>query len=387
MSGYGVTNKGFLAKTTAVTKQEIESDLKASLGENINLLPESVLGQIVGIFSERENKLWELAEDIYNSQYPNSSEGVSLENVCALTGITKKGATKSQVKGQLLFGDTGTIVLKGTVISVEGNPNARFITDTDSEPFIEGEETTVDLTAESTGPIQAPAGTLTVIETPISGLTSTENPEDAILGRNIETDSELRLRREESLQIAAASTVEAIRAKLLELDNVEQVLVIENDTMETVTDRPPKSFETIVKGGDEIEIAKSLFEAKPAGIETYGQIVEQVTDTQGFNYEIKFSRPTVIPIYLILDLTTTSSYPVNGDDFVLESILDFSMDLQIGEDVIVYPQLIGVLDKIPGITNINVKIGIEPDPTGDENILINPDAIAEFDSGRITINS
>jgi len=125
---FGITPEGFVRKRLEDIKVEIEGDLKAELGENINLLPEELLGQLVGIMSERESLIWEDMEDIYNSQYPESAEGVTLINVVSLTGTIKKGATKSQITAQLLFGTAGTIVLQGSVVSVLGVPANRFAT-------------------------------------------------------------------------------------------------------------------------------------------------------------------------------------------------------------------------------------------------------------------
>lgn len=387
MSEYGVTANGFNAKRLADIKIEIENKLKAELGENINLLPESVLGQLIGIFSERESLIWELAEAVYNSQYPDTAESHNLDNVVAITGITRHAATKSIIKNQILFGNVGTVVPKGTIFSVDGNPSARFITDTDSEPISLEGETSVDLTAENTGPIQAHAATLTVIETPVSGLDSTTNPDDAILGRYLETDAELRLRRQASIQIAGAGTIEAIKAKLLELDDVTAVFIFENADIIEQEERPPKSFEVVVQGGDEDEIAKAIFESKPAGIETCGDITKEITDTQGFSYDIKFSRPLEIEIYIIVNLSVNENYPEDGDEKAKQEILDYGNKLEIGEDIIVYPKLVSVLNNIPGITDIEVAIGTAPNPISDNNITIAGDEIAMFSSNRITVNS
>ena len=491
MTDYGVTSSGFVAKRLADIKAEIEASLKAALGENLNLLPESVLGQIVGIVSERESLLWELAEAVYNSQYPHSAEGISLDNVVALLGITRKAATKSTITGQLLFGVNGTVVPTGTILSVNGIPLNRFVTIEDSSPFIAGtneiqrinygappsvgtfklkfrdEITTtalahscsaidmqnalnnelsrlsgvtvvkdgsqqyaitfagndgkqdqpmleivdrtggmlaitititeftkgvpqaiVDMISETAGKVTAPSGSLTVIETPVTGLERTINPEDADLGTNLETDAELRLRREESLQISGAGTVEAIRSKILELADVQQAYVFENDTMITdIYGRPPKSFEAVVQGGDEQLIANAIWLAKGAGIETYGGITKTVIDSQGFSQTIKFSRPTNISIWIELDLTIDADYPIDGDTQVKNALLAFGAALQIGQDVIVYPHLIASINAIAGITDVVTKIGIAPSPTLDNNIIIQPDELAVFDSGKITIIS
>ena len=55
------------------------------------------------------------------------------------------------------------------------------------------------LTAEETGSLAAPAGTVSVIETPVVGLDAFTNLEDGIPGRSIEEDADLKLRRQQEL--------------------------------------------------------------------------------------------------------------------------------------------------------------------------------------------
>jgi hypothetical protein len=91
----------------------------------------------------------------------------------------------------------------------------------------------VNFLAQEYGPISAPQDTLTEILTPIGGWNSINNPVAGVTGRNVETDSELRIRRRNSIRLLGAATVEAIRARLLQqVDNVTSAFVFENRTMQ-----------------------------------------------------------------------------------------------------------------------------------------------------------
>lgn len=125
---FGITPEGFVRKRLEDIKLEREQDLRDALGENINLLPEEVLGQLIGIGSEREALVWELLEALYNSQYPELSVGVTLDNVSSITGSVRKNPIKSQISGQLMFGTPGTIILQGNIVSVFESSLSRFIT-------------------------------------------------------------------------------------------------------------------------------------------------------------------------------------------------------------------------------------------------------------------
>jgi len=179
---------------------------------------------------------------------------------------------------------------------------------------------------------------------------------------------------------------------------IDSVVIIENVELTTdAGDRPGKSFEAFVYergllNTRDQEVAEAIFEAKPAGIETYGDVSKTVTDSQGFSHTIKFSRPTEVDIWLILDLTTTSEYPTDGDNQVKALMVEWGNGLGVGQDIIVYPDLVAQLATIPGITDVGVKIGLSDPPTLDDNIPIDDgtggDAeISAWDTARITVNS
>ena len=71
---FGLTPQGFKSKRLADIKADLENQLLAEFGE-INLDPQSLFGQQIGVYSKVLADLWENMEDVYFSQYPNSAEG------------------------------------------------------------------------------------------------------------------------------------------------------------------------------------------------------------------------------------------------------------------------------------------------------------------------
>lgn len=123
---FGLTATGFQRKTLAEIKTEIESSLKTFLGNDINLLPQEPLGQLVGIFSERETLLWELFELVYYSNFPDTAQDrVSLLNAVALTGISALPATSSTVVVRI-FGTLNTSVPANFLVAVTGSNERLF---------------------------------------------------------------------------------------------------------------------------------------------------------------------------------------------------------------------------------------------------------------------
>lgn len=240
--------------------------------------------------------------------------------------------------------------------------------------------------AVNTGPAQALSGTLTQIVTPVSGWTKVENALDATLGANAETDAAFRIRRNAAILGSGSATLNSIRGALLTLANVTQVKAFENVT--DVTDangRLPHSVEAIVQGGTEQDILDEIFDKKAAGIRTLGTTSGTVTDSQGDDHTVKFSRPGSALIYLELDLTVDANYPIDGDAQVTDAVLAYGVGLEIGDDVIVFPTLVASFAHVPGITDVVVRIDDAPAPTTDDNVIIADNDLALFDSSRITI--
>lgn len=246
----------------------------------------------------------------------------------------------------------------------------------------------IDVEAESAGLIEAPAGSLTVIETVVPGWNSVTNALDIVPGTEIETDAEYRLRRAQTPSLFGSATEEALRSSVLSLADVDACRVFSNRT--SVTDgngRPPKCFEVIVLGGDEDQIANAIWLDMPAGIESFGEINVSIVDSQGFNQTIKFSRPEEVDIYIDVTLTVDDDYPVGGDDAVKDAIVSFAREnFSIGNDVLTY-KILCAIAEVNGIIDVVIDIGTTISPSGDANITIEDYQIASFDTSRITVTS
>ena len=306
-----------------------------------------------------------------------------------VTGVIDDSTGLTLTYGAALGGvDRAEITISGNTLDAGGAVTATPSTVTEGTPPFSDP---LNFIAEETGPVAAPAGSLTVIETPVAGIDSVTNLEDAELGRDIESDQDAKLRRAQEIQLAGAATPDAIRADLLNINDVTAVVIFENDTDITDSDgRPPHSLDIVVQGGDDQDIADRIWATRGGGIQTIGDITGTVVDSQGFNQTVKFSRPTEVDIWVEVDLITDLNYPSDGDDQVAALILAYGLSLSIGQDIIVYgsaPSLACSFDSIPGIRDFTIRVGKTASPTLDDNILIEPREISSFDSGRITVTS
>lgn len=387
-----ITSAGFRLKTLSEILDEIRAAVRTEFGESIDLSPGNPMGQLVGIMAEREAEIWRLAQDVYSNQYPATSSERSLDDAVSLTGTRRRPATLSSVSRGVARGADGTTVPAGTVVTVQGNENARFVTQAAIEINIADGDTfksePVEMLAETTGEIAAPMGTLTNIVTPIAGMDSFTNEDAAITGRNLETDSELKIRRQQELSLAGTGTVEAIKSALSARELVTAVEIFQNNSALTVNNRPPHSVEILVRGDDVDALANAIFNLIGAGITMFGTTSRTITDSQGHQQTIRFSRPVEIPVFVSFTLSTDAAFPTDGANQVAAAVVEWGRDAEIGENVVLFGtnSLACVVDNIPGIIGLTVQIGKAADDLTSDNLVIAPVELPTFDADNVTVN-
>jgi len=335
--------------------------------------------------SEALSDQWEQLENVYNSQYPTTASGVGLSNIVKLNGLTRIAEEFSVVIG-VISGIPGTVVEIGSIAKTS-DTSAEFATDNEVT-IPAGGSINVGLTCTTPGSIYADAGTLTVIGSSVYGWTGITNAADATLGRDEETDAELRDRQDETTLSAGQNNSDSLYGQLLNLPGVIDAFVLDNKTH--ITDPngiPPHSFEAIIQSGAEAEILAVIWNNTVQGINSSGDSSGFITDSQGFLQEVFYTRPTGIEYYVKMNITVnTSLFPVNGAEDIKEDIVEYSIEnFGISDDVI-YSQLFTPINQTPGIITIDLTIGLSSSPTGTINIPIEISEISEAAITRVEVN-
>lgn len=400
MTDFGVTSAGFVSKTQQDILDEFESQERATIDPLIDVSAEQPLGQLNGIYSRPIAELWELAKVCYDAFDPDRAEEDRLTSLCKLTGATRRAATYTQVIVECDL-DAGTTLESGVnFVHLNGNPDVRFTPVTDFTAPVDT-VSALPFRAENTGPIAAPANTLNVIATPVSGWNAANNPAgETALGLPVDSDETLRERRELTLQATGSSTIDALRADVLrttlpddDVEFVESCFVFENITDATDGNGlPPHSFEVLVYDGaaptsDQSDaIAQTIWDNRPAGIRSFGSSSGTATDVHGNPQTVFFSRVTAKNVWLEYDVVVDGSY--GGDtpfkEFVKSSANSFFNEA--GDDVIAAKlKAVGVL--FPGVTDLTaLRLGFAASPVGTTNLTIGIRDLARFDTTRISVS-
>tara|TARA_R110000851_G_scaffold96792_2_gene209944 strand:+ start:25771 stop:26949 length:1179 start_codon:yes stop_codon:yes gene_type:complete len=391
MSEFGVTSEGFKTKRLDQLLTELNNEVKAIFGENFNVSPESPDGQINGVVSESNANLWEIAQDSYNAFNPSAATGNSLSNLVQLNGISRLAATSTRTQ-LTLTGTIGTLILAGSLVSTS-DTNTQFSTEVNVTLDGSGNGTVFASTI-TTGPISALSGTITTIDTPITGWSTVTNLADADEGTDEETDVELRARRDKSVAKDAQAIIDAIFSGVGDILGVTQTVVLENDTNLVDTNGlPPHSFEVIVVGGLDTDIGDVIWLKKPAGILSFGTSTVVVLDSQGLPHDISFSRPTEVDIFVEVVVSKFPDYPVDGDDRIAQAIVDYANgELVAGRgfslsDDVIYTRLYTPINSIQGHEIDTLFIDTTASPAAVVNIPIGVNEISTFTLANILVTS
>lgn len=219
----------------------------------------------------------------------------------------------------------------------------------------------------TTGPEYALAGEITEIVTPVPGWTKVYNQVDANPGRNIETDAELRIRRAQTLR-AGYGTDDAIRLNLLNsVPNIVTAIVISNRSDSPDSEgRPPHSYEAVIEGGLDTDIAKILWKVQPSGIQSVGELSAPATDSMGITRYLRFNRPETIYLWMRVTywLYDEEVFPDEGESQIKSALLDWAaIEYTLGKNVI--PQrAFGTIYTVAGIGRVVVEAALTPGATG-----------------------
>lgn len=387
-----LTSNGFKRMRYADYLPIIEEQAKELFGEDANLSERTPLGKFIRLQAYQRAEDNEEAENLYNSRFVDTSEGVALQQNVKRALITKKEGLKS----------SGSVVLnldRGVTVPTDylfATPYGVKFRPLQPVTAVEDGNYTVKVECTEYGAIgNVEVNEITVIVNPLTGINSVTNPSAFVNGQDEETDEELRARYYQSLGKLGNRRTEAIRAKVLdEVDGVRACLVDENDTnVISSTGVPPKAFETIVLGGEREVIAQKIKEAKPGGIQAYGIEQVPVTDNQGKVHTIGFTYATTVNIYVKAHVKKTSSYPIDGDKQVKLAIIKFvggtfenTKHNGLGMSVnVIRAKLESRLFTIEGIEDAKVSLSTDGTTYEEANIPIGSKEVAETDVSKIEV--
>lgn len=307
-------NLGVDVPSTADIRADLGAKLQECFNTNpndplLNIEPSAPMGQFLDlIVAEIEAKNSELVF-LANMIDPDTAQGRFLDALASLYGIRRK-ISEPTIVTVTLTGLNGTTVPYGVLAQDSNGNQYRHNVAAGVTIGASGVATTTFASVEH-GAIEVAAHSLNRIVTVVAGWDSIDNPNAGALGRDTETDAELRQRMRNSYAINGTGYTAALWANLANLDGVIDVAVLENKTNQSKTEYGltigAHSIAVCIVGGEDAAIAEVIYRRKDCGCGTTGNTTISYTDTE-FNatYDYQITRPVAGALKIKVELFATT---------------------------------------------------------------------------------
>ena len=364
MDSWGVTTLGFYRPTFEEIVIQINKMAKEIFGEDFETSELTPQGKIIRIIAAMESKGYETDENVYYSIFPSTSRGISLDRNCEYVNLARENANRAshtlRVYGKQNYTIAAGTLFKNTVGIEFYSTKDTLINQTETgqnETVVYYGDVIVECTQSGTIGNVTNINATKEVNTNIDSVTYQNT---LAYGTEIESDPELREKFSKVVQGLGTNTRAAIKANVLRLSGVNDVIIIDNhtDTDDVISSNltvSAKSYAVIVHSDDmtiDENIAAAIFEKQPLGIMQSGIKSIAVKDDAGINHTIKFSYVEPVDVNVTVNCIVDSTFPSNGISLIKENITVYINNLGIGDEVI-YSRLYDYIYNVTGVYKIN----------------------------------
>lgn len=302
------TNSGIVTADTSTIQTSVESEYQTIFGADLDLTPSTPQGQLINRDVETQSSVLLLLADFANQINPNLAGGIFLDAICALSGIQRIVATNTEVIATIT-GASGTIIPAGSLATTTTGYDFQILATT---TIPSSGSINATFQAVTAGAIACASGTLTTIKTGIVGWETITNSSDGVIGHAIQTDSNLRKYRNNTLASQAKQTTEAVQSAVLQVQGVTSLSFLENNSSSTTVisgiTLVAHSIWVCVYGGSNADVATAIYNNRSAGCAFNGSQSYSITTSSGQSIAVLFDRATVVPILCKITVKVFQGY-------------------------------------------------------------------------------
>lgn len=330
MSDYQFINTtGVIVPDTSTLVTTVETEWSDSLPnlnvQNVDGSPNSSTPQGVMIASEVAARSGVLRNNavLANQINPNQAGGLFLDAIAALSGLERLADTFTIVSNVALAGIAGSPIAAGSQATTPAGDVFELQALVTLNGSGNGVGTFIALVA---GPVPAPSGAWT--PQAVLGWETVTNPVTGVPGSATQSDEAFRFLRRITLALQSVAMPEAMLSAVNDLTGVIGTQFRQNVTGTPITidgiSLLPNSVWMVVDGGTNDDITTALFDTLSGGCNWNGAVTVIVTDTSsGQVYNVKFDRPTLVPL-LIRVTCSQGSFIGDPSQAVVQAVLDFA---------------------------------------------------------------
>ena len=294
-----INDTGVVIPTEESVLQGLLEDFNQAFGGNLNKNLDTPQGQLASslaaIIADRDNQLARLM----NQVNPDYAEGAMQDAIAKIYFLERKPETKAQAVCEFI-GLAGVVIPKDYPVQDENGQVWRV-----SKRYVIGSSGTVSAVVTANSDVNARAGSISTMTQYINGLDRVSNPHDSIAGKPAESREDFKDRRQKSVAINSLGMPASVYANVAKLPGVTDVYVIDNPKGTAVEKNgytlAPHSIFVAVNGGDNEEIAKTIWRYSGSGCDYNGNtavtIYDDLYQDPKPSYEILFQRPEPVQVF------------------------------------------------------------------------------------------
>jgi uncharacterized phage protein gp47/JayE len=365
---------GIAVDDTATIRQGIVDDWNKVFSDEeatLNTDSSSPAGQIIDSMSVLVTAKDSELVNLFNQFDPRVADGIFQDALGSIYFLQRKTAQSTVVTCQLT-GLQGTVVPAGSMIQNDDGYKLVSIGDAtiDANGAAEVEFQTVDF-----GSINIGAGTCNKIITVIAGWDTVANEVAGVPGSLVETRQEFEKRRALSVAQNSHGSRLALQGAVSALDGVVDCLVLENRNKYSMVKQGvyigAHSVAVCVYGGNDDDIAETIYNKLDAGCGTYGNTPVSYTSEDGVVNTYQIERPDAVNVYITVTVNNTANINNSTVDKVKQAVYnDFlgldpnSGNVRRGCGQIIYASSFSVAAiKTAGVTDlVSITIGKAANP-------------------------
>lgn len=374
----------------------VQEDINDAFGGGLNPALETPQGQLATSQTAIIADANAVFAEFVNQVNPDTADGFMQDAIARIYFLDRQSAAPTVVDC-LCTGDASTVIPLGAQVK---DTSGNLYTCVEAGTIPPTGSITLQFANVKDGPIPCPANSVTIINRAIPGWDTVNNPDPGIIGADVESQAAFAYRRAQSVALNARGSLPSIYAAVFDVEDVVDVYATENTTSSPISVGAtgyvlaPHSLYVAAIGGSNEAIAKAIWTKKDVGCDYNGNTTVVVEDESGYSpprptYQVKFERPSALPILFEVQLQDDPDLPANIVDLVKAAIIatftgaDGGTRVRIGSLLLaskfyagvinIDPSSVSVLSILLGSVAPNLRsllIGIDQAPT------VSPDAIS-----------
>ena len=320
--------KGFIAPPEASILAGVIADINAAFGGGLNPALETPQGQLASSMTAIIGNVNDTFLFYTQQVDPSYADGRMQDGIARIYFIERNPSQPTVVQATL-SGLVDRLIPAGSLAQA-----------TDGNVYTSTQDGTIDLTGTATvsfscnvdGIVPCPAGTLNTIYQSVLGWDSITNPNDGVVGNDVESRVDFEARRFQSVAHNANGFLPAVLGAVLTVPDVADAYVTENFTgapiVVTGVTIAAHSLYVAAVGGVAADVAKAIWKKKAPGCAMNGNTTVTVyDDASGYDaplpsYQVQFEIPDPLSILFAVTIVNSATVPADGAVQIQNAIID-----------------------------------------------------------------